>query len=510
MKKIFLTIAATFFIIGAQGQTAYDALMFSQQFYQGTARSVAMGNAFTSLGGDIGALSLNPAASAVYKYSEFVVTPATSLNTTNTTYFGNKVNEVSSALNFANYGFVTSFGPKYDKKNSTMNFSVAVNRVNDYSGRYSASGQSASYSWLASMAGYLYNLQGTSRIHATDMDITDNYNPFADNSSAPWKFILAWNSSLLDTLSDGYDYVAATENITPTDFIIGGPLIYDFFRETTGANDEIIFNFGGSLSSKFFYGFNLGVQTINYSDYQEYSETAVNPDNFQSQFSSFTHAYQLKTKGAGVNLKAGFIYLPFKGMRIGGSIATPTWFSMKDEWSESIESYFDDGYDVSISTPYGMYDYSLKTPARVNLGMSMLFSGKGLISIDYEGVDYSSIRLSSPERHVFDNQNDEISSDFRFANNIRAGIEVKYSPNISIRGGYNFYQNPETGIGKNRHIGSLGIGYMGPKGFYADFALQQTMFSENFSITPVYDALAPVAELNSATLKAFLSIGFKF
>lgn len=509
MKKIFLTIIAAVTVIAAQGQTAYDALFFSRQYYQGTARSVAMGNAFTSLGGDIGALSVNPAASAMYKYSEFVFTPAATLNSASTTYFGTKVNDNSSKLYFSNFGMVSAFGNKNSRNNSNLNFSVAVNRVNDYSGRYSVQGQSATYSWLSSMAGYLYNLQGASRIHAADMDITNNYNPFYDNSS-PWKFILAWNSTLLDTISNGYDYVAATENITPDSFVIGGDLMYDFFRETTGANDEIIFNIGGSLSKKFFYGFNLGIQTITYSDYQEYSETAVNPNDFQTLFSSFTHSYSLSTKGAGVNIKAGFIYLPFKGMRIGGSFATPTWYSMKDEWSEDIKSYFDDGYHVSISSPVGMYDYSLKTPGRVNLGVSYIVANKGLISLDYEGVDYSSILLSSPERHVFDNQNDEIASEFKYTNNFRAGFEYKYAPNISIRGGYNYYQNPETNYGKDRHIASLGVGFAGAKGFYADFAIQQTMYSENFSLTPVNDATAPIAELSSSNTRAFLSIGFRF
>ena len=48
----------------------------SQQNREGTARSVAMGNAFTALGGDMGSISINPASSAVYRYSEFSITPS--------------------------------------------------------------------------------------------------------------------------------------------------------------------------------------------------------------------------------------------------------------------------------------------------------------------------------------------------------------------------------------------------------------------------------------------------
>lgn len=52
------------------GQTAYDAQLFSENNYEGTARSVAMGNAFTALGGDLGGISINPAGSAVSPYSQ--------------------------------------------------------------------------------------------------------------------------------------------------------------------------------------------------------------------------------------------------------------------------------------------------------------------------------------------------------------------------------------------------------------------------------------------------------
>ena len=50
--------------VGANAQTMYDALRFSENNYEGTARTIAMGNAFTALGGDPGAVTINPAGSA--------------------------------------------------------------------------------------------------------------------------------------------------------------------------------------------------------------------------------------------------------------------------------------------------------------------------------------------------------------------------------------------------------------------------------------------------------------
>ena len=65
----------------AYGQTAYDALTFSENNYEGTARTVAMGNAFTALGGDLGSIAINPAGSAVASYSQFAITPALTFST---------------------------------------------------------------------------------------------------------------------------------------------------------------------------------------------------------------------------------------------------------------------------------------------------------------------------------------------------------------------------------------------------------------------------------------------
>ena len=50
MKKTALTILLTVAAcVCSFAQTAYDAWLFSENNYEGTARSVAMGNAFTAL-----------------------------------------------------------------------------------------------------------------------------------------------------------------------------------------------------------------------------------------------------------------------------------------------------------------------------------------------------------------------------------------------------------------------------------------------------------------------------
>ena len=73
MKKTVISLLLGLSAAFGYAQTAYDALLFSENDYEGTARSVAMGNAFTALGGDLGSIGINPAGSAVAGYSQFTL-----------------------------------------------------------------------------------------------------------------------------------------------------------------------------------------------------------------------------------------------------------------------------------------------------------------------------------------------------------------------------------------------------------------------------------------------------
>ena len=85
--SIFLAASA-----GAGAQTMYDALTFSRNDYYGTAKSIAMGNAMTAVGGDLGSIGINPAGSAVYSYSQFSITPNLTISSETGSYSAYPVN----------------------------------------------------------------------------------------------------------------------------------------------------------------------------------------------------------------------------------------------------------------------------------------------------------------------------------------------------------------------------------------------------------------------------------
>ena len=82
MKKTITILLIVSSGIAASAQTYLDAYNFSFNDYYGTARSVAMGNALTAVGGDIGSVAINPAGSAVAGYSQVSLTPGFSVSNT--------------------------------------------------------------------------------------------------------------------------------------------------------------------------------------------------------------------------------------------------------------------------------------------------------------------------------------------------------------------------------------------------------------------------------------------
>ena len=513
MKKTLLITALVSLPIILQAQSAFDALRYSQNFYSGTARSAALGNAVTALGGDFGSLSINPAGSAVYPYSEVIFTPALHSSITKLDYLDNAIDESLTRVGITNLGYVTSFKlPNYSGLMG-ISFGIGYNGLHNFTENLSTSGVTNKSSWLASLA---FNTGGT---HATDMDWYEGQNPFY-SSSAPWKALLAWNATLLDTIpgTGGTQYLGATEAFFGNEIGIPGNLNQDFYRKTVGSTGEYVINFGLNFSHRIFVGANIGVQSIFYDTRECYSESVVNQNDFyQTQFNEFTHTYHQTTGGTGFNLKFGVIFLPVNNLRLGASISTPTWLRLRDEWDESISAVFSDGYRPDLQSPSGEYEYKVQTPFRWNLGVAYTFGSFGALSIDYEQVAYNKISMSANgHNNPFIDDNNYIKRAFKNAGNLRAGLELNLNEDFSIRGGYAFYGNPEKEYGHDTHIASLGIGLHWGS-FFSDLTFtQQFAKKEYFAL---YDDViegaqvvyqAPVGSQNMSHWKLLWSLGFRF
>ncbi len=496
----------------AEAQTVDDAYRLSWQTPVGTARSVAMGQAGVALGGDMGFVFSNPAASAVYRYNEITFSPLLSMNSSNMTYLGNKTDDSKTTFGISNFGTVATSKTGMLSGLKSWSLAVAYNRLNDFNSSFYASGRNAQSSYLASMAA---ELSGT---NAKNLDITDSYDPFGSYS---WKNVLAWNASLLDTLpgTQGREYKGATENLNGYDITMGGELDQRFTSVSKGNVSEASLNIGGNIDDVLYIGATIGIQSIYYRTDQNYSEFAVRSNDFQTGFNSFTHKYSLKTTGTGINVRVGAIFTPVHFLRLGASISTPTWMYLHDEWEERIASDFSatqtsSAYYANLASPLGQYDYILRTPFRWNIGGAFVFGTRGTLSVDYEMTDYSTMKLKDPDyKGEFDNENAGIKDKYTTSDNIRIGAEVIATPTLAVRAGFQYYT---AGLKQNdykTYIGSAGLGYSSKSGFFADLTyvrqLKDSKGDYQFYNSTDYRE-APVAHANWYNSRVVLTLGLRF
>ena len=139
--------------------------------------------------------------------------------------------------------------------------------------------------------------------------------------------------------------------------------------------------------------------------------------------------------------------------------------------------------------------------------MAFIIQKKGLISIDYELIDYSSARLRS-EFYGYDSENASIDRKYTHANNLRVGTEWRFDP-FSIRGGYALYGSPfKSGVNDGvRENYSFGFGIREDV-FYIDFAYIFSKTSEDYYI---YSGELVEPTLTTAESHTFqTTLGFRF
>jgi len=276
------------------------------------------------------------------------------------------------------------------------------------------------------------------------------------------------------------------------------------YVETWGSTNETVLSAGANISDKLFLGITFAFPYIRYHEESKLTET--DNQDLNSYFNSFDRYEYLDTRGAGFNFKAGFIFMPVEYLRIGGSIHTPTnYYNMSDNYYTSMISDFDNVSGLSKKSPDGFFDYELKTPLRATGSIALIISKYGLISADYEYIDYSQASLRSYD-YSFSSENSAIRSEYTTANNFRIGAEVKAGI-AALRGGYNFYGTPYRGSDSDgdRNGYSFGIGVR-EKSFFADFAYNH---SKSMAYYYLYGG-SPSSHNTIKTNAYSLTLGFRF
>ncbi|WLD22546.1 outer membrane protein transport protein [Flavobacterium dauae] len=463
MKKIYLPLLVICGLVQAQAQefNPADAVKIGSQQVNGSARFNAMGGAFGALGGDVSALQINPAGSALFNYNNFNFTGNVQIQKNNSLFNGSSSTAKESDLNLSNFGAIFVIDSKNQDqalKKVTIGLGYHTNaRFND---RYFSSGVSnqSVTNYFLDHANYGYNGASIPVDYVKTREgesITDLYDFLngEPNGFSAQQAMLAYQGYLIN------------DNGSDTGYTLNGSGS-SFYQENetyvSGFNNQLTGNVGFDINKKLYLGANLNVHFIDYltsSAIYEENQSPVTDGYKELLFTNHTYTY-----GSGFSFNVGGIFKATEEFRIGASYQSPTWMSLQDEFSQSLQTnIIQDGklnfynIDPAITTLYNKY--SIKNPGSFTGSLAYVFGTKGLLSVDYTRKDYSTIKYKA-DGADYSLTNNYYKNNLQATNEFRIGGEYRINQ-VSLRAGYRFanspYKNKET-------IGDLtsysgGIGY---------------------------------------------------
>lgn len=561
MKRFVAIVLAAALAVPAVAQTWQDALLFSENNYSGTARGVGMGNALTAVGGDPGAIIFNPAAGAVAGYSQFYLSPGLSFSSMTAegtvlpgdikaVGMGDRVNTNYARFKIPSGGFVVNMDTGRRTGLRRMSFGFVLQNTNDFTSRFNAKGVNESTSYAASLAssadGYLPSVLG-----AEDWFYSGN-----DPSRLPaWVDMTAYRSGMFNGITgrDGA-YIALTEVMdSDGNMRLAAPVFQQYGQQTSGSKRDMVTSFSANYSDKFYIGLNLGISMLNYNLNEYWTESPQNPDEFPDikysdgrteRFSSLRMKRNYRMRGAGVYLKAGMLWRPIDGLRLGAAFQTPTVMDITERYAFSGEVNME-GRNTSVaSSPEDEWGYRLVSPFRFNAGAAFTLGSIGLVSADYEYANYGGAHYSGRDGYVSDSftwANEDIRDLLGASHQFRLGAEIKPLPTVALRAGYNFTTGAQENELVNGHpvaldsqfksalarqAYSLGFGYSGSGSFYLDAAVRLRTAPVDYILVYNYykatdpakywnkvvdeDVFSPEVKLTSWLADAIVTLGWRF
>lgn len=524
-------------------QSEIDAYRFSQTDLNGTARSMSMGGAFGALGADMSVMSTNPAGLSVYRSSEIQTTLNVSIANTESNWTGVNTSQNRTRFNFDNLSYVSYFPTGNDYGVKGWNFGFSYHRVKSFYRTYKAVGnpKNSMADYTASRATNAFEKNGSFQgIPEKDLIGTNSYNPYQNRDlGAHWLSILGYNAGFFapkynkwnDVHHSGfgqYDGSGVWKPSSPQEATLN-------IRESGWINE---YNFSASMniSDRVFLGATLGYSDINYRLSSQHREQFGGNDYLQLN-------NELETNGAGYSINLGVLFRPVDALRLGVAYNSPKWYNMTDYAFGRGESYikmYSDRPEMANETDKGVFEYAYRSPERWIFSAAGIIGRSALISVDYELINYSSMRLGDRGADKYYNDiTEQVKRDFQVAQTIRIGAEGRITPQFAVRAGYVWQSTPMkntlvsgnevftagtvphyTTITGATNYYTVGLGYRFTPNFYMDLACIYRTQKEDlypFSNVAIEDPKfhiakvhAEPAKVNANTTRIALTLGYKF
>ncbi len=494
MRSLYqIIIISILTISSAIAQNVSDVVRWSSIDYVGTARTLGVGSAFGSMGGDFSVININPAGIADYRVSEFTFTPSLRGSKTTSWFKKDSLNrELSKSNRFGidNIGFV--FASKPGSSLTSSNFAIGFSRIADFNRNATISG----------------TIPGSITTY------------FAEQA----------NGNSVDELDDFITYPAYEtgaifdfdkDKFYETDFSSPSQKVKRSQQITQrGGINELALGWAGEYENQFNMGFSMGVPFATFEELKVYEE--IDPTDEIGVFDNLSYTEVLNTSGVGINFKAGVTYKIENTVRIAGAFHSPTWYKFTDDYSTSMLYAFTDGNGrqrYELDSPDGSFEYRITTPWRAvgSLGTTLRLGDiRGFINGDIEYVDYSNANyngtafLDTPDEQRWTNEvNRNIINKLGSATNVRLGSEFGYK-HLRLRAGYSIERSAFIADDFYNNKVSFGFGFRTDK-FFMDMGFRVAQYVEGYNPYVVLDSNQdPLANIETSRTRGNLTLGFKF
>jgi hypothetical protein len=401
-------------------QNENDLYRHSKTTYHGSARFEAMGGAFGALGADLSSYQINPAGYGRFSSSQFGGSFFGGASANKSTFNSIVTKSVVGQGGLCNLGLVITSDVSERGEGFLFNqIGFGYNQIECFKHEIRYEGQQ----FASLLDNFVSQIQG--------------YYPNELNTYFPFSSDLAYQTYAIDYDANNSEFYSQLN---------AGDVFHNRTISTKGGINEVYFNVSGNYLNKLYLGANVSIRSYRYVEDYTHTESLV--DTTGTALRSFDYTYYLKTKGNGMNLRLGAIYLVNEAVRFGLALHSPTFSEMTDVWSAGMSSQFTTG-TITITDslkPTGDYRYKVRTPARVVGSAAFVFGTKGCLSVDIEYLNYKQAHFKSTsdlqyEPYNYEYENKYAKEVFQDALNIRIGGEYVVFSGFFIRGGFAYYGN---------------------------------------------------------------------
>ncbi len=475
----------------AFAQYEADALKFSGAESSATARFNALGGQQTSMGGDLSSIYGNPAGLGMFSKSEFAFTFGLNDYKNKSTFLGQSTSSSVFNPTINNIGIVfhspvSKFGDNTKKGLVAVNYGIGYQKNNFFKNKIKFSGVTDANG----LSDYLAEA-ANGEIANGNTDAATDAEKLSDNIVYG-----GWQGFLIELDNGSYfpnTYTDADQSM-------------NILR--SGGQSNLDLSLGLNFGNNVYIGAGVGIASLNYKSQEILTESSLFADNNDPYEVDFLKSYN--TEGSGVNFKIGAILKPVNELRLGLSLETPTYYDLTDTYYEKID--FLNTFNTGIAQDQEFnFNYNLRTPLKLNGGISYIFGNKGFLSADVNFVDYSTIKFSSNESLTDRTVNNYIQANYRDVVNFGVGAEFKVSNEFAVRGGYRYMGDPyvksSTDNSINRYSG--GFGYR--VGNYSiDAAVMLYDTKDGYSSYTLGGGNEPYADITKNITRVSLTFGARF